>query len=73
MLVTRSVLFGVGVGALPVAALAAASATTTSEADRTRAVGLVGAAQGLSLVLGPAAGGALAVVRCWCRSTSRPP
>lgn len=62
MLVTRSVLFGVGIGALPVAALAAASATTTSEADRTRAIGLVGAAQGLALVLGPAAGGALAVV-----------
>lgn len=60
MLATRSLLFGAGVAALPVAALAAASTLTTTEADRTRAVGLVGAAQGLSLVLGPATGGALA-------------
>lgn len=59
LLVTRSVLFGAGLAALPVAALAAAGAT--EESARTRAVGLVGAVQGLSLVLGPAAGGALAV------------
>ncbi|TMR94472.1 MFS transporter [Nonomuraea basaltis] len=62
MLVTRSVVFGVGLAALPVAALTVAGLATTGEADRTRATGLVGAAQGLSLVLGPAGGGALAVV-----------
>lgn len=62
MLATRSLLFGAGIAALPVAALAAASAATTSEAERTKAVGLVGAAQAVSLVLGPALGGALAVV-----------
>lgn len=62
MLATRGVLFGAGLAALPVAALAVAGTTTTTEAERTKAVGLVGAAQGLSLVLGPAVGGALAVL-----------
>ncbi|RSN63565.1 MFS transporter [Amycolatopsis sp. WAC 04182] len=62
MLATRSLLFGAGIAALPVAALAAAAAATSDEADRTKAVGLVGAVQGISLVLGPALGGALAVV-----------
>jgi MFS family permease len=62
MLVTRSVLFGIGIGALPVAALSYVAATTTGERDRTRAVSLVGAAQALSLVLGPGLGGVLAVV-----------
>ncbi|TCK25722.1 MFS transporter [Pseudonocardia endophytica] len=62
ILATRSLLFGIGIAAVPVAALAAASATTSTEADRTKVVGLVGAAQGLSLVLGPAVGGLLAVV-----------
>lgn len=61
MLATRSVLFGAGVAAIPVAALAAVATSTEGEAERTQAIGLVGAAQGLSLVLGPAAGGALAV------------
>ncbi|WP_188189352.1 MFS transporter [Nonomuraea sp. SYSU D8015] len=60
MLLTRSVLFGVGLAALPVAALTVAGLVTTGEADRTRATGLVGAAQGLSLVVGPVGGGALA-------------
>ncbi|MFS8104517.1 hypothetical protein LFM09_46185 [Lentzea alba] len=55
---TRSLLFGAGIAALPIAALAAASTTTTYEADRTRTIV---AAQGLSLALGPAAGGALPV------------
>ncbi|WP_170223763.1 MFS transporter [Nonomuraea turkmeniaca] len=62
LLATRSIVFGAGIAALPVAALAVASTSTTTEAERTRATGLVGAAQGLSLVLGPAGGGALAVV-----------
>nr|WP_260407664.1 MFS transporter [Planomonospora venezuelensis] len=62
MLVTRSVVFGAGLAAVPVAALAVAGTVTTGEAERTRAVGFVGAVQGLSLVLGPAGGGALAVL-----------
>ncbi|GAB3497631.1 putative MFS family arabinose efflux permease [Amycolatopsis cihanbeyliensis] len=62
MLATRSLLFGAGIAAIPVAALAVAGTVTTNETDRTRVVGLVGAAQGLSLVLGPAAGGTLALV-----------
>jgi MFS family permease len=62
ILATRSVLFGAGIAAIPVAALAVAGTITSTEAGRTRAVGLVGAAQGLSLVLGPAIGGLLAVV-----------
>jgi len=61
-LLTRGVLFGAGIAAVPVVALAWASATTEGESERTRAVGLVGAAQGLSLVLGAAVGGALAAV-----------
>ncbi|GGU22898.1 MFS transporter [Lentzea flava] len=61
MLVFRSLIFGAGLAALPVAALAVAGTATTDEAERTRAVGLVGAAQGLSIVIGPAAGGVLAV------------
>ncbi|MET8862969.1 MFS transporter [Nonomuraea sp. NPDC004580] len=62
LLVTRSLIFGAGLAALPVATLAVAAASTTTQAERTRATGLIGAAQGLSLVLGPAGGGALAVV-----------
>ncbi|GGJ75023.1 MFS transporter [Pilimelia anulata] len=61
-LVFRSLLFGAGIAAVPVAALAVAAATADDEATRTKWVSLVGAAQGLSLVLGPAAGGALAAV-----------
>ncbi|HEX5740744.1 MAG TPA: MFS transporter, partial [Pilimelia sp.] len=61
-LVFRSLLFGAGIAAVPVAALAVAAASSDDEATRTKRVSLVGAAQGLSLVLGPAAGGALAAV-----------
>ncbi len=60
LLATRSLLFGAGIAALPVCALAMAAAGSHSEAERTKATGLVGAAQGISLVLGPAAGGLLA-------------
>ncbi|GAB2955147.1 MFS transporter [Nonomuraea fastidiosa] len=62
LLVTRSLVFGAGLAALPVATLAVAAASTSTQDERTRATGLIGAAQGLSLVLGPAGGGALAVV-----------
>ncbi|GAA1829464.1 MFS transporter [Pseudonocardia ailaonensis] len=61
LLATRSVLFGTGIGAVPVAALAYVSAATEGEKERTRAVSLVGAAQAISLILGPGIGGALAV------------
>ncbi|MCO1655157.1 MFS transporter [Pseudonocardia humida] len=62
MLLTRSVLFGIGVGAVPVAALSYVGSTTAGAEARTRAVSMVGAAQAVSLVLGPGLGGALAVV-----------
>lgn len=62
MVLTRSLLFGVGVGAVPVAALAAVGSATTGEEQRTKAVSMVGAAQAVAMVLGPGAGGALAVV-----------
>ncbi|MGI5285662.1 MFS transporter [Nonomuraea polychroma] len=61
MIATRSILFGLGLAALPVAALTVAGLVTAGEADRTRVTGLVGAAQGLSLVVGPAGGGLLAM------------
>jgi len=64
MLATRSVLFGAGIGAVPVAAIAFVAATTAGRDDdgaaRTSGIGRIGAVQGLSLVLGPAIGGLLA-------------
>ncbi|QYN39508.1 MFS transporter [Pseudonocardia sp. DSM 110487] len=60
MILMRSVLFGFGVGAVPVAALAYVGAVTAGEVERTRAVSTVGAAQALALVLGPGVGGLLA-------------
>ncbi|SER19028.1 Predicted arabinose efflux permease, MFS family [Lentzea xinjiangensis] len=62
VLVCRSLLLGAGIAALLVAALAVAGIVPAGEGDRTRAVGLVGAAQGLAAVLGPVIGGALTVV-----------
>lgn len=59
MVATRSVFFGAGVGAVPVAAIALVAATTTSEAARTKGVGQIGAVQGVAIALGPALGGAL--------------
>lgn len=59
MIATRSLLFGAGVGAVPVAALAHVSSTTSGEADRTKAVGQLGAVQGVAIALGPALGGLL--------------
>ncbi len=49
-----------GIGAVPVAAIALIAATTEGDAARTRGIGRIGAAQGSSLVLGPALGGLLA-------------
>jgi MFS family permease len=59
MIATRSLLFGGGVGAVPVAAIALVAATTISEAARTRGIGQIGAVQGVAIALGPALGGAL--------------
>lgn len=61
-LLTRSLLFGFGIAAVPVAALASAAALSEGESARTRLIGFVGAAQGLSLIMGPALGGGLALV-----------
>ncbi|WP_434445751.1 MFS transporter [Lentzea sp. E54] len=62
VLVFRSLLFGAGLAALPVAALAVAGTAAHTETGRTTAVGLIGAAQGLATVIGPVVGGTLAVV-----------
>ena len=62
VLVFRSALLGAGLAVLPVAALAVAGTFTAEEGDRTRAVGLVGAAQGLSALVGPPVGGVLAAI-----------
>jgi MFS family permease len=59
MLATRSVLFGAGIGAVSVAATALV-ASSTDEANRTCGMGQLGAAQGLSVAVGPAVGAALA-------------
>ncbi|GAA2807523.1 hypothetical protein GCM10010452_40200 [Crossiella cryophila] len=59
MLLTRSVIFGAGVGAVPVAAVAIIAAATTDERTRTKGIGQIGAMQGLAIALGPALGGAL--------------
>lgn len=60
LLLTRGLLFGAGLAAVPVAALAAIAATSDAQ-TRTKAVGQLGAAQGLSTVIGPLVGGLLAV------------
>ena len=55
----RSLLFGAGIGAVPVAAIALVASTTTGDAARTRGIGQVGAVQGVAIALGPALGGLL--------------
>jgi MFS family permease len=60
LMVTRGLLFGLGLGAVPVAALTHISRATSGEAARVRAVGRLGAAQGLAIALGPAVAGLLA-------------
>ncbi|MFD4640021.1 MFS transporter [Lentzea sp. NPDC058436] len=61
VLVFRSVLFSAGLASVLVSALAVAGLSTRGETARTRAVGFVGAAQGLAVLVGPVLGGALAV------------
>jgi DHA1 family tetracycline resistance protein-like MFS transporter len=65
VLVFRSVLFGAGLAAVLVTALAVAGLSTHGETARTRAMGFVGAAQSLGGVIGPVVGGALAVASLW--------
>ena len=58
---TRGVLYGLGFAAVPVAGLAYLASATEGVVARTKAVGAFGAMQGISLVVGPAAGGLLAM------------
>lgn len=62
VLAFRSVLLGAGLAVLPIAALAVAGIVTVREGERTKAVGLVGAAQGLAALVGPPVGGVLTAV-----------
>ncbi|MGH3940835.1 MAG: MFS transporter [Pseudonocardiaceae bacterium] len=60
MLATRSVLFGAGIGAVVVAAMAYVATNTPEARERTRGIGQLGAAQGVAVALGPALAGVLA-------------
>lgn len=60
MVLTRSLLFGAGMGAVPVAAMAWVAANTTTTQARVAGISRIGAAQGLAMALGPALGGLLA-------------
>lgn len=60
MIATRSLLFGVGMGAVPTAAMAWVAANTETTAERVAGLSRIGAVQGLAMALGPALGGALA-------------
>ncbi|GGK24830.1 MFS transporter [Pilimelia terevasa] len=55
----RALVFGAGIAGLPVAAQSYVAASIEEPAARTRALGMVGAAQGLALIVGPLIGGAL--------------
>lgn len=58
---TRGVLYGLGFAAVPVAGLTYLASTSEGAAARTRAMGAFGAVQGVSLVVGPALGGLVAI------------
>jgi len=60
MIVTRALLFGTGMGAVPTAAMAWVAANTVTTADRVRGLSRIGAVQGSAMAIGPAAGAALA-------------
>jgi MFS family permease len=62
VLAFRSALLGAALAVVPIAALAVAGIVTVQEGDRTKAVGLVGAAQGLAALVGPPVGGVLTAV-----------
>lgn len=59
MMATRALLFGAGIGAVPVAAMSLVAATTEPGPARTRGLGQLGAVQGAANALGPALGGLL--------------
>lgn len=58
--VFRGVLYGIGIAAVPVAALTYLASISSTVDERTRAMGAFGAVQGIALIAGPALGGALA-------------
>lgn len=62
MVLTRSVLFGAGMGAVPVAAMSWVAANTATTSERVAGLSRIGAVQGLAMALGPAIGGLLAVL-----------
>ncbi|BBG03198.1 MULTISPECIES: MFS transporter [Pseudonocardia] len=59
MIVTRSVVFGIGLGAVPTAAMALIAARTAPGPERTAGIGRLGAVQGIAVALGPALGALL--------------
>ncbi|WP_344172777.1 MFS transporter [Pilimelia columellifera] len=59
LIASRAVVFGAGIAGAPVAAQSYVAASITDQAARTRALAMVGAAQGLALIVGPLIGGAL--------------
>lgn len=59
---TRGVIYGLGMAAVPVAALTYFASVTEGTEARTKAMGAFGAMQGISLVVGPALGGAFAMI-----------
>lgn len=59
LIASRAVVFGAGIAGTPVTAQSYVAASIHDPAARTRALGMVGAAQGLALIVGPLIGGAL--------------
>ncbi|MFC0104859.1 MFS transporter [Kibdelosporangium aridum] len=60
LLLTRGVIFGAALAAVPVAGQAIVAGATTGEKERVKGIALIGAVQGLALIVGPALGGLLA-------------
>jgi MFS transporter, DHA1 family, tetracycline resistance protein len=60
MLVVRGFMYGLSLAAVPAPAQAYVADVTVGESERTKGVAAIGAAQALTLVLGPALGGLLA-------------
>ncbi len=60
MLVVRGILYGLSIAAVPAPAQAYVADVTVGEKERTKGIAMIGAAQAMTLVLGPALGGLLA-------------
>jgi MFS family permease len=60
MLLVRGLLYGLALAAVPAPSQAYVADVTVGEKERTRGVAMIGAAQALTLVLGPGLGGLLA-------------